>query len=178
MGDEEREEIIEEDEEGGAKAEEAPSRPFTGKIIKILLYVAGGILLIVLVIGISYIVAKNVQESSYERRQDIIAAPPPAPLDIYELPDISRTTNDPEPHFLKVKIALAYEKDPLINNELISRKSQIQHIINIILQSKKYEDLNTVSGAVDLADEIKAHVNVILIAGKVKEVYFQEFVLN
>jgi len=177
MGDEEREDIIEEEEEGG-KAEEAPSKPLTGKIVKILLYVAGGILLIVLVIGISYIVAKNVQESSYERRQDIIAAPPPPPLDIYELGDISRTTADAEPHFLKVKIALAYEKDVTLNSELISRKSQILHIVNILLQSKKYEDLNSVSGAIELAEEIKAHVNVVLIAGKVKEVYFQEMVLN
>ena len=177
MGDEEREDIIEEEEEGG-KPEEPASKPLTGKIVKILLYVAGAIILIVVVIGISYIVAKNVQESSYERRQDIIAAPPPPPLDIYELPDISRTTADAEPHFLKVKIALGYDKDPTMNSELISRKSQIQHIINILLQSKKYEDLNTVSGAVELAEEIKAHVNVILIAGKIKEVYFQDFILN
>ena len=54
----------------------------------------------------------------------------------------------------------------------------IQHIINIILQGKKYEDLNTVSDTVALAEEIKAHVNVILITGKVKEVYFKELVVN
>ncbi len=33
-------------------------------------------------------------------------------------------------------------------------------------------------GAVNLAEEIKAHINMILIKGKIKEVYFQEFVLN
>ena len=43
---------------------------------------------------------------------------------------------------------------------------------------KKYEDLDSVSDAVALAEEIKAHINVILISGKIKEVYFKELVVN
>ena len=141
---------------------------------------AGGILLVVIVISISYIVSKNVQESSYERRMDIIAAPPPAALDTYDLPVFSKTTADSEPHFLKLKMALAYDKgqDKALPTELISRKSQILHIVNINLQNKKYDVLDTRSDVVALAEEIKAHVNLILINGKIKEVYFEEFVLN
>ena len=45
-------------------------------------------------IGISYLVSKNVQESKYEKSQDIIAAPPPEPLATYELPAISKATAD------------------------------------------------------------------------------------
>ena len=50
--------------------------------------------------------------------------------------------------------------------------------MNIILQGKKYEDLDEVSDTIALAEEIKAHINVILIAGKIKEVYFKELMVN
>ena len=176
MGEEEREDIMEDEE---VSAEETPSGSVeTSKIVKILLYVAGGILLVVLVTGISYIVSKNVQESAYEKRQDIIAAPPPMPLHSYDLQPFSKTTADAEPHFVKMEIALGYEHTIELNNELVKRNDQIRHIINIILQGKRYEDLDSVTDAVALAEEIKAHINMILINGKIKEVYFKDLVVN
>jgi flagellar protein FliL len=177
MGEEEKDEIIEDEEE--APQEEPAGRRFeASKLVKILLYVAGAVLLVVLVTGISWLVARYVQESSYQKRQDIVAAPPPAPLAGFELPDFSKTTADAEPHFIKMKITLAYETNMELNNELVQRRDQIQHIVNIILQGKKYEDLDEVSDTIALAEEIKAHVNVILISGKIKEVYFKELVVN
>ncbi len=176
MGDEERDDLMEEEE--GGQVEEAPTSTETSKIVKILLYVAGGILLIVLVTGISYLVSKNVQESSYEKSQDIVAAPPPPPLHTFELPSFSKTTADAEPHFVKMTVSLGYELSVELNNELVRRKDEIQHIVNIIMQGKKYEDLNSVDDAVMLAEEIKAHINIRLISGKIKEVYFKEFVVN
>ncbi|HOO71886.1 MAG TPA: flagellar basal body-associated FliL family protein [Spirochaetota bacterium] len=176
MGEEERDEIIEEEE--GAGEEPSAGGVEVSKIVKILLYVAGGILLIVLVTGISYLVSKNVQESAYQKRQDIIVAPPPPPLHSFDLQPFSKTTADAEPHFVKIEIALGYEHTIELNNELVNRNDQIRHIINIILQGKKYEDLDSVSDSVALAEEIKAHVNMILINGKIKEVYFKELVVN
>ncbi len=176
MGDEERDDLMDEEEE--VSAEEVSGGGEASRIVKILLYVAGGILLLVLVTGISYLVAKNVQESGYEKRQDIVAAPPPPPLNSFELPDISKTTADPEPHFVKMSIALGYEPSQKLNTELVSRKDQLQHIVNIIMQGKRYDDLDSVSDVVSLGEEIKAHVNVVLINGKIKEVYFKELVVN
>jgi flagellar FliL protein len=177
MADEERDDIIEDEEE--APQESEPGRRFeASKIVKLLLYVAGGVLLVVAVTGISYLVAKYVQESSYQKRQDIVAAPPPPPLASFELPDFSKTTSDADPHFIKMKISLAYEPNVQLNNELVQRRDQIQHIVNIILQGKKYEDLDSVTGTIALAEEIKAHVNVVLVSGKIKEVYFKELVVN
>jgi len=175
MGDEERE-IMDDDVQ--AVDSDGGGSSGSSKIVKILLYVAGGIILIVLIVGISFLVSKNVQESRYERSQDIIAAPPPKPLSTYELPAISKTTADAEPHFVKMQISLAYDHSPELNNELIKRKDEIQHIINILLQGKTYEDLDSVSDAVTLSEEIKAHINIRLISGKIKEVYFKEFVVN
>ncbi len=176
MGDEERDDLME-DEESGAGPEPSGSAE-TSKIVKILLYVAGGILLLVMTTGVSFLVAKKVQESSYEKSQDIVAAPPPPPMHTYELPAFSKTTADAEPHFIKMQISLAYEMSVELNNELVRRKDEIQHIVNVLLQGKKYEELNSVSDAVELAEEIKAHINVRLITGKIKEVYFKELVVN
>jgi flagellar protein FliL len=178
MGEEEKDEIIPEEEEEAPKEEAAGRRFETSKLIKMLLYLAGGILLVVLVTGISYLVSKYVQESSYQSRQDIVAAPPPPPLASFELPDISKTTADTEPHFVKMKISLAYEPSVGLNNELAQRRDQILHIVNIVMQGKKFEELNKVSDTIALAEEIKAHINVVLISGKIKEVYFKELVVN
>lgn len=173
MGDDERD-IVDDD----GKGQESEGSTGTSKIVKILLYVAGGIIVFVLMIGISYLVSKTVQENKYQRDQDIIAAPPPEPLAVYALPSFSKTTADSEPHFVKMTISLGYVADPMLNSELVNRKDEIQHIVNIILQGKTYEELNSVTGAITLAEEIKAHINIRLIAGKIKEIYYVEFVVN
>ena len=173
MGDDERD-IIE--DEGGAQESEGSAS--SSNIVKILLYIAGGIILVALMIGISVIVSKSVTESKYQRDQDIIAAPPPEPLAVYELPAFTKATADAEPRFVKMTISLGHVADIALSTELSNRKSEIQHIVNMILQSKFYEDLNSVEKTITLSEEIKAHINMRLINGKVKEVYFIEFVIN
>ena len=173
MGDDERDII---DEEEGSP--EPTGSTNTSKIIKILLYVAGAIILVVMMIGISVIVSKSVTESKYQRDQDIIAAPPPEPLAVYELPAFSKATADAEPRFLKMTISLGYISDISLASELVNRRSEIQHIVNIILQGKLFEDLNSVEKTITLSEEIKAHINMRLINGKIKEIYFIEFVVN
>ena len=177
MGDEERDDLIE-DESSEEEESSSGGGGETSKIVKLLLYIAGGMLLVVLVTGISFLVSKNVQEANYEQSQDIVAAPPPPPLSTYELPSFSKTTSDEEPHFVKITISLAYEPSFELNRELVQRRDELQHIINIILQGKRYDDYNSVSDVVSLSDEIKAHINIRLISGKVKEVYFKQLVVN
>jgi flagellar basal body-associated protein FliL len=179
MGEDERADLLEEgEEEEGVEVPEAIEGADTSKIIKILLYVVGLILLIFIVFGISYLVSTYVQEKRYEREQDIVVAPPPPPLSHFDLPSFSVTTKDVEPHFAKITVSLGYEENVGLNAELVKRTVQIQHIVNIILRGKKYEDLDSVEDTINLSEEIKAHINVILVSGKIKEVYFREFVVN
>ncbi len=180
MGDDERDEIIDqEDERETGAAEEPKSGGLLGsRIVKILLWVAAGLLFVLLSGAISFGVMEWSRSREYEKQQDIIAAPPPDPLQVFELPDVTKTTADMEPHFLKMKISLGYEKDTQLNKELGERKDQIMHILNILLQGKKYDELKSESDMLALGEEIKAHVNQILKEGKVKEVYFKEFTLQ
>ncbi|MCU0821651.1 MAG: hypothetical protein MUC95_04155, partial [Spirochaetes bacterium] len=80
MGEDEKIDVEIEDEEEGAVQEEAPVSTSPSKIIKILFYVVGAVLVLFIVIGISYLVAKYVQEQKHEREQAVIIAPPPPPL--------------------------------------------------------------------------------------------------
>lgn len=179
MGEDERADLLEEgEEEEGVEVPEAIEGADTSKIIKILLYVVGLILLVFIVFGISYLVSTYVQEKRYEREQDIVVAPPPPPLSHFDLPSFSVTTKDIEPHFAKITVSLGYEENVGLNAELVKRTVQIQHIVNIILRGKKYEDLDSVQDTINLSEEIKAHINVILVSGKIREVYFREFVVN
>jgi flagellar basal body-associated protein FliL len=184
MGDDEKIEEMDA-EEGGSEGEgkeasgEQRGGGFTAsRIIKILIYFVGGLFLVFMIIGISYLVSKYVQERSYQKDQDIVVAPPPPPLAHYDLPTFQTTTSDEEPHFAKVTLSLGFEDNPELLNELISRTVQIQHMINIIMRGKKFEELNSEEDAIALTEEIKAHVNVILIAGKIREVYLKEIVVN
>jgi flagellar FliL protein len=54
----------------------------------------------------------------------------------------------------------------------------MQNIINLIIVRKTKEDLKTINDQLDLREEIKAHINHILTNGKIKEVYFREFIVN
>ncbi|MCL2154704.1 MAG: flagellar basal body-associated FliL family protein [Leptospirales bacterium] len=119
-----------------------------------------------------------VTENKDQRNQDIIAAPPPEPLALYELPTFTLTTADTEPRFVKMTISLGYVPDQNLSSELINRRSEIQHIVNIILEGKTFEDLNSVEKTITLSEEIKSHINMRLINGMIKEVYFIEFVIH
>jgi flagellar basal body-associated protein FliL len=77
-----------------------------------------------------------------------------------------------------MQISLAFETNLELNAELSQRKDELIHIVNILMQGKKYEEMNSVAGVVELSEELKAHVNMRLIKGKIKEIYFKEFVLN
>lgn len=177
MGDDEKN-VVDIDEEEAEGVEETPVSTSPSKIIKILFYIVGAVILVLAIIGISYIVTKNVQEQKYVREQAIVVAPPPPPLAHFDLPSFSVTTRDTEPHFIKITVALGYEESIELNAELVRRTPQFQHIINVLLSGKKFEDLDTVEDKINLSEEIKAHINMILMAGKVKEVYFREIVIN
>ena len=127
MGEDERADLLEEgEEEEGVEVPEAIEGADTSKIIKILLYVVGLILLVFIVFGISYLVSTYVQEKRYEREQDIVVAPPPPPLSHFDLPSFSVTTKDIEPHFAKITVSLGYEENVGLNAELVKRTVQIQ----------------------------------------------------
>ena len=78
-----------------------------------------------------------------------------------------------------VKINMELEVDgPKVEDEIEKRKPQIRDIIIILLSSKTYDQVTTKEGKESLRDEVKETVNSFLIKGKIKKVYFTDFIVN
>ena len=78
-----------------------------------------------------------------------------------------------------VKIDMELEVDgPKVEDELDKRKPQIRDIIIILLSSKTYDQVTTKEGKESLRDEVKETVNSFLVKGKIKKVYFTNFIVN
>lgn len=180
MADEE--DLIEDDEdeeeEGFGQAAPPSGR---SKIITILLWVAGAIFAIVLMILISYIMAKRVKTEAYKEGQNIVIAPAPPPWATYRFQKEIRvnTADIGEPHYIQASIAFGYDGDNKgLATELGQREVQLRHIVIMILSGKKKEDLSTVVQKNNLQDEIKSLINNTLTEGKIDEVFFEELVLS
>ena len=61
-----------------------------------------------------------------------------------------------------------------LEKELLSRSLQMQHIINLILATKKRSDLSSTLQKLNLAEEIKSQINMILSNGQIEEIFFIE----
>ncbi|MCB1199178.1 MAG: flagellar basal body-associated FliL family protein [Leptospiraceae bacterium] len=151
------------------------------KLVTILLWVAGAIAAILLMVLISYFIAKRVKTEAYKEDQNIVIAPAPPPLAIFRFQKEFRvnTADLDEPHFIQVSMTFGYEtENKLLEGELIARQAQMMHIINIILGGKKKDELTTTLQKLNLAEEIKSQINMIMRNGKIDEVYFEQLVIS
>jgi len=81
------------------------------------------------------------------------------------------------PRYLKTEIEFELES-PDVETELKGRLSQIRDEILMLLTSKRVTDVETADGKRILKDEIFTRVNKILVTGRIKRVYFTEFVIQ
>jgi flagellar protein FliL len=77
----------------------------------------------------------------------------------------------------KVNIELGVEGDG-IAVEIEQRKAQVRDIIIILLSGQTYDNVANKEGKDQLKEQIKDTVNAFLTKGKIKEVYFTEFIYN
>jgi len=78
-----------------------------------------------------------------------------------------------------VKINMELEVDGgKVEEEIEKRKPQIRDIIIILLSSKTYDQVTTKEGKEFLRDEVRETVNSFLVKGKIKKVYFTDFIVN
>jgi flagellar FliL protein len=75
----------------------------------------------------------------------------------------------------KVNIELELAGDN-VQVEIEQRKAQVRDIIIIILSGKTYDQVSSKDGKDQLRDEIKDTVNAFLTKGKIKNVFFTEFI--
>src|SRR5208283_4420828 len=119
--------------------------------------------------------SKN-QEEIY---QTVTLAPKPAPYQIFPLDDFRVNTADAdEPHFMRVKLSLAYDgQNKKLALELTERTQQIRDIILTILNSKEKQDIDTESEKEGLKEEIKKQINNVLTTGVINDIYYDQFIV-
>jgi flagellar FliL protein len=77
------------------------------------------------------------------------------------------------------RVSLKFEIDTTeVEMEIDKRKPQIRDIIIILLSSKKYETLSTSEGKENFREEVRDKLNKFLVKGKIKHVYYTDFILN
>ncbi len=77
----------------------------------------------------------------------------------------------------KINMELELDGAP-VQEEIDKRKPQIRDIIILLLSGKTFEQVSTREGKDGLRDEIRDTVNTFLTKGKIKRVYFTEFIFN
>jgi len=182
MAEEEKVEVQpaeEEEEEVAASDEEAKPGFFTAikaKLGKILLYLLGAIIVILISVGASYYVSSHVNKKKIKEIGGKIHIPPPPPYNTLNMGEftINIPGDDEEPHFIRVSIVLAYPERKLeLQSELGKRRDQIQDKINMIISRKTKKELDKAEGKENLKIELKEQINQLLQSGKIMEVYFK-----
>ena len=79
--------------------------------------------------------------------------------------------------YLNVLIDLELNNDHLID-EIERRLPQIRDTILVLLSSKRYEQIADIDGKRRLRDEIIQTINSLLTTGRLKNIYFTNFVIN
>ncbi|MCF6173783.1 MAG: flagellar basal body-associated protein FliL [Campylobacteraceae bacterium] len=79
--------------------------------------------------------------------------------------------------FLKTTINLEMDK-PELSNELDKKKPLIRDIIIRILSSKTFEEVSTMKGKSRLKDEIVNKINNVLADGRIRDVFFTDFIVQ
>jgi flagellar FliL protein len=81
------------------------------------------------------------------------------------------------PRYLKVEIKFELEAEG-VRDEIETRISQVRDELLILLSSKRQTDIESTDGKRILKDEIFTRVNKILVTGRIKRVFFTEFVIQ
>ena len=79
--------------------------------------------------------------------------------------------------YLKMTMELELD-DKTVESEIKQKMPQIRDSILILLSGKSFEDINTIGGKYKLKDEIITRINTILIGGRIRQIYFTEFVIQ
>ena len=77
----------------------------------------------------------------------------------------------------KLNLEMEVENEA-VSQEIEQRKAQIRDIIIVLLSSRTYDQVSSKEGQDGLKEEIKDTVNKFLTKGKIKQVYFTDFIYS
>lgn len=179
---EEDEEKEEKDSAGAQNYDEVGGKGLSKGLIKILMFIAAGLVGIILMVVVSNIVF-NMRNKGETKQEEVTWAPgvtpKKSPYQTLKIDPFKLSLNDPtgtNTVFLMFEMAIGYEKNNIkLQTELSDRKFEMRDKILTLLASKTYEDLNTPDKVQTLKKEIKNQINTLLLNGLIEEIYIIEF---
>ncbi len=79
--------------------------------------------------------------------------------------------------YLRTQIDLEYSTKDL-QKELAARRPQLRNLILMVLTSKTFKSIQGVAGKIALRNEIITRINQLLQSGRIRNLYFTEFVVQ
>jgi flagellar FliL protein len=176
-------------DEGGAEsgAEESSGsgkfglkRFLSGAVLRVLLFAAAGIGVVIISVITASMVAGGKSEDSAEimDKQGLQQRPPV--LATFEMEEFMTGLADRDTmHFVKMKLNLGYETGNLrLQTELSERRRQIKDLILLTLNEKTAEELHSKGQKEELKDELMKLINGLLREGEIKAIYYEDFMVN
>jgi flagellar FliL protein len=170
MAEEEKDELEPEDketQEGAPKRKKVPINIIIISILVLCLF-GGGIYL-----WKSGLFLKDSGSAALDKQGDKQEMGPVYSLDTF----IVNLVGGRGKNYLKAKVELEIDSDKT-TQEIEKRLPQVRDAILTMLSSKSNEDINTLEGKFQLRAEIISTLNQYLRTGKVKNVYFTDFIVQ
>lgn len=183
------------------KKNEAAPEDDGAKKKKKLIIIGGAALLLLIVAGVaSYFLFLKKDDSAEEKPKDQAAAttpapeltPPPAIGPMIEIKEfVVNIVSESDRHYVKASLTIELINNTNIVNketkatgndaakeEATQRMPQIRDSILLLISNKTYEELQDLQGKKQLKAELASKINSVLQSGKVKEIYFTDFVVQ
>ena len=147
-------------------------------VVKLLTYIAAGLIGIILVVSIVVITVKILDRGdpvSVFREKAEVYQGKTAPYEYFEaIGQIRTRTVDKSPHSLSVKVDIGYiEGNEKIATELAARIPQLTDLVRAYFGSKTADEL--IGDEQAIKNELKERINAVLADGRIETIIFTEY---
>ncbi len=151
---------------------------------KLIIIIAAGLILLLIIGGVAGFFYLKKKKSAEEETDPGLEVPVPeltqsstiGPMvDISEF--IVNIISDDVNHYVKASLTIELTNE-LVQEEVTKRMPQIRDSILLLVGNKTYEELQDLQGKKQLKAELTSKINGILQSGKVKAIYFTDFVVQ
>jgi len=144
----------------------------------IIIIVAAVVLLIGVGVGVFLYLNNNEEKLSPEQEQTAMAMKAKAVGPMVNIETfIVNILDDQENRYLKAAITIEVDNERA-SLEITERMPQVKDAILLLIGNKTFNELSDLQGKIQLRAELINRINSILVQGKVKHIYFTDFVVQ
>ncbi len=150
---------------------------------KLIIIIAGVVVLLLIIGGAAFFFLKPAPEVIEEPDPGLDVPVPEITVSqeigpMVEIPEfIVNIISEDGRHYVKASLTLELDKEEVLE-ETTKRMPQIRDAILLLVGNKTFEELHDLQGKKQLKAELVSKINSFLQAGKVKAIYFTDFVVQ